>query len=366
MDLSGRTWLTVKAGRTGNRGFLSLDNKEVRENVTEGMATLDVATDVFVGGVSTLSFVSTDATEGDPVSFTGGLREITLNDREFELTERGALSGANIGDWDGTACGYKVCQNGGHCRATSSDSFTCVCPPLWTGSVCNQSVSCVNNVCKHGSLCVASSVTSYHCICPLGWTGRYCDKEMSTGTLKFVGNSFVKYWDSKYNTRNLKYTQVSFSFLTVSNDSLIMWMGKAEHEDDDHLAVGLEGGYLKITVNLGERLSFPLVFRNLTLCCKKWHNVSISLNSTVIQVLLNSQEILSENVDPFERYVALNYGGQFYFGGFELYRNISVVTLGMFSNGFAGNLRNVCLFGDTKQGLFLKKSEGFNIFDGNE
>ncbi|XP_005915556.1 protein eyes shut homolog isoform X1 [Haplochromis burtoni] len=366
VDLSGRTWLTVKAGRTGNRGFLSLDNKEVRENVTEGMATLDVATDVFVGGVSTLSFVSTDATEGDPVSFTGGLRELTLNDREFELTERGALSGANIGDWDGTACGYKVCQNGGHCRATSSDSFTCVCPPLWTGSVCNQSVSCVNNVCKHGSLCVASSVTSYHCICPLGWTGRYCDKEMSTGTLKFVGNSFVKYWDSKYNTRNLKYTQVSFSFLTVSNDSLIMWMGKAEHEDDDHLAVGLEGGYLKITVNLGERLSFPLVFRNLTLCCNKWHNVSISLNSTVIQVLLNSQEILSENVDPFERYVALNYGGQFYFGGFELYRNISVVTLEMFSNGFAGNLRNVCLFGDTKQGLFLKKSEGFNIFDGNE
>ncbi|XP_030603557.1 protein eyes shut homolog [Archocentrus centrarchus] len=366
VDLSSRTWHTVKAGRTGNQGFLSLDNKVVRENMTDGMTTLDVATDIFVGGVSTLSFVSTDATEGAPVSFTGGLRELKLNDREFELTERGALSGANIGDWDGTACGYKVCQNGGHCRATSSDSFTCICPPLWTGSVCNQSVSCVNNLCQHGSLCAASSVTSYHCICPLGWGGRYCDTEISTGTLKFVGNSFVKYWDSKYNTRNLKYTQVSFSFLTVSSDSLIMWMGKAEHEDDDYLAVGLEGEHLKIAVNLGERLSLPLIFRNLTLCCNKWHDVSISLNGTVIQVLLNSQEILFENVDPFERYIALNYGGQFYFGGFELYRNISIVTLGLFSNGFAGNLRNVFLFGDTKQGLFLKKSEGFNIYDGNK
>ncbi|TDH01230.1 hypothetical protein EPR50_G00177460 [Perca flavescens] len=107
VDLRGRTWHTVKAGRVGHQGFLSLDNEEVRENVTEGMTTLDVATDIFVGGVSTLSFVSTDANEGGPVGFTGGLRELLLNGEEFELTETGAISGANVGDWDGTACGYK-------------------------------------------------------------------------------------------------------------------------------------------------------------------------------------------------------------------------------------------------------------------
>ncbi|KAE8280531.1 hypothetical protein D5F01_LYC21093 [Larimichthys crocea] len=104
VDLSGRTWHTVKAGRFGHQGFLSLDNQEVRENGTEGMATLDVAMDIFVGGVSTLSFVSTDATEGEPMGFTGGLRELIVNGEEFELTETGAISGANVGDWDGTAC----------------------------------------------------------------------------------------------------------------------------------------------------------------------------------------------------------------------------------------------------------------------
>ncbi|XP_023267421.1 protein eyes shut homolog [Seriola lalandi dorsalis] len=365
VDSRGRTWHTVKAGRIGQQGFLSLDNEEVIENVTEGMTTLDVATDIFVGGVSTLSFVSTDATEGEPMGFTGGLRELIVNGQELGLTEVGAVGGANVGDWDGTACGYKVCQNGGHCRA-ASHSFTCICPPPWTGSVCNQSVSCANNMCIHGSLCAPFNMTSYRCMCPLGLGGRYCDTEISIDTLKFVGNSFVRYWDPRYNVRNLKYTQVSFSFRTSSNASLIMWMGKAEHEDDDYLAIGLESGHLKIAVNLGERLSLPLTFRNLTLCCNKWHNVSLSLKSTVIQVFLNSTRILFEDVDPFERYVALNYGGQLYFGGFELHRNISVVTSGLFSKGFEGNLKNVHLFEDTKPVLFLKNSEGFNVHEGNE
>nr|XP_020458752.1 protein eyes shut homolog isoform X2 [Monopterus albus] len=366
VDLRRSTWHIVKAGRIGHQGFLSLDNKEVKENVTEGMTTLDVATDIFVGGVSTLSSVSTDATEGEPVGFTGGLREFILNGQEFELTETGAVGGANVGDWDGTACGYKVCQNGGRCRAMGSDSFTCICPPLWTGSVCNQSVSCAKNTCKHGSLCAPSSVASYRCICPLGWVGQYCDTEVSTDILKFVGNSYVKYWDMKYKARNLKHIQVSFSFRTSSTDSLIMWMGKAEHEDDDYLAVGLEGGCIKIAVNLGERLSLPVTVRNLILPCSEWNNVSIHLNSTIIQVFLNTKQILFEDVDPFERYVALDYGAQLYFGGFELYRNISIVTSGMFSKGFEGNLRNVYLFEDTKPLLLLKNSEGFNVYEGNE
>lgn len=366
VDLRGRSWHTVKAGRAGRQGFLSLDNQEIRERPAHGMTTLDVATDVFVGGVSTLSFVSVDATEEEPLGFTGGLRELLVNGEEFELTETGAVSGANVGDWDGTACGYKVCHNGGRCRATGSGSFTCVCLPSWTGPVCNQAASCVDNICKAGSSCAPSGVASYRCICPLGWGGRHCDAEIPTHTLKFVGSSYVKYQDRRYNTRNFKCARVSFSFLTGSNDSVIMWMGKAEHEDDDYLTVGLENGHLKIAVDLGEKLSVPIEFRNLALCCNTWHNVSVALNSTVIQVFLNHRRVLHEDLDPLERYVALNYGGQLYLGGFELDRNVSMVTHGLFSKGFEGSLRNVYLFKDTKPLLFLNNSEGFNVYEGNE
>ncbi|KAM9847514.1 protein eyes shut homolog [Aulostomus maculatus] len=364
VDTHGRTWHTVKAGRVGHRGFLSLDGKQVTENVTGGMTTLDVTTDIFVGGVSTLSSVSPDAKEGEPMGFTGGIRELLLNGHELELTEKGAVSGVNVGDWDGTACGYRKCHNGGHCRATGSDSIICVCQPSWTGPVCNLSVNCVNNMCKHGSICVPSNVTSYRCQCPLGWGGRHCETHVSSHTLMFVGNSYVKYWDPKYNTRNLKHTQVSFSFHTSAADGVIMWMGKAEHEDDDFLAVGLEGGHLKVAVNLGERLSSPVSFANRSLCCHRWHDVSVAVNSTVLQVSLNNTRVVLEDVDPFGRYVALNYGGRLYFGGFELNRNISKVTAGLFSAGFEGNLRNVLLFEDSKPLMLLENSEGFNIYEG--
>uniref|UniRef100_A0A8C5HG05 Protein eyes shut homolog n=1 Tax=Gouania willdenowi TaxID=441366 RepID=A0A8C5HG05_GOUWI len=364
VDMDSRTWHTVKADRNGSQGFLKLDMEEVRENVTGGMTTLDVATEIFVGGVSTLSSVSSDATEGEPMSFTGGIREVILNSQELELTEMGALSGANVEDWDGTACGYKVCQNGGRCRPLGSDSFTCTCPALWTGPVCNQSVGCVDNMCSHDSMCVPSGIDSYSCICPLGWGGTHCNTHGYPNTLKFVGNSYVKYSDPKYSIRNLKYTQVSFNFLTTSNNSLMMWIGKAQDENDDYLAVGLNQGHLTVAVNLGERLAHPLAFRDLHLCCNKWHNISIALNSTVIQVFLDNKTILLEDLDPFERYVALNYGGLIFFGGFELDRNVSIVTSGLFSKGFEGKIRNV-YFGDAKPIQLLENSEGFNMYDGS-
>lgn len=364
VDSRGRTWHTVKAGRIGNEGFLSLDDIEVRENITKGMTTLDVTTDIFVGGVSSLTSVPPEATEAHPVSFTGGLRELIVNEQELELTDVGAVGGANIGDWDGTACGYKVCQNGGQCKATGVDSFICICPTLWTGPVCNQSVSCANHTCSPGSICAPSTAISYRCMCPLGRRGTHCDAKASTDILKLVGNSYVKYKDLRFTSRSLKHTQVSFSVRADSSDGLIMWMGKAEHEDDDYLAVGLQRGHLKIAVNLGERLSLPLTLKSVSLCCNKWYNLSLALNNTIIRVFLDGERMLLEDVDPFERYLALNYGGLLYFGGFELYKNISAVTFGMFSKGFEGSVRNVYLFGETRPVDFLKNSEGFNIYEG--
>ncbi|XP_049592179.1 protein eyes shut homolog [Syngnathus scovelli] len=364
VNLHSKSWHTVKAGRIGLQGFLILDGKEVRHNVTQRMSTLDVATNIFVGGVSSLSSVSTDAVEGEPTGFTGSIREVVLNGLELELTEKGALGGANVGDWDGSACGYKVCHNGGQCRVTGSESFTCDCPASWTGPTCNRSLSCVNNICKHGSICSPVGLTSYTCICPLGWGGKYCTREVATDTLKFVGHSYVKYIDVKYNRRDLRSTQVSFIFLTNTSDGLIMWMGKGGHDDDDFLAVGLERGGLKVVLNLGERISLPVTLKSQTLCCNKWHHVSILVHNCVIQVHLNNKRVILEDVDPIGKYIALNYWGQLYFGGFEMNTNVSVVTSGLFSGGFEGNLRNVYLFNEPL--LFSKSNEGFNVGNGNE
>ncbi|RXN10513.1 eyes shut-like protein [Labeo rohita] len=107
VDVTGMRWHTVKAGREGSRGFLILDDEAVTRNSSEGTTTLDVSTNIFIGGVSLLNAVPPGVTEKEPVGFTGGIREVIVNGQDLELTETGAIDGVNVGDWDGTACGYK-------------------------------------------------------------------------------------------------------------------------------------------------------------------------------------------------------------------------------------------------------------------
>nr|XP_009305790.1 protein eyes shut homolog isoform X2 [Danio rerio] len=366
LDVTGVRWHTVKAGREGNSGFLIVDGESVTRNSSEGSTTLDVGANIFIGGISSLNTVSIDAVEKELVGFTGGIREVVVNGQELELTETGALDGANVGDWDGTACGYKVCKNGGHCHPSGDFSFTCICPSLWTGSRCQQSIQCLNNLCQHNSVCIHNSTSaSYSCMCSLGWTGTHCDREVTLKTIRFIGNSYLKYKDPKYNSRNLMHTEVSLNFSTSAGDGLIFWMGKAESEDDDHLAVGLQDGYLKISVNLGERTALPLVYQN-SFCCNYWNYLSITHNRTLIQVYVNEERVIFEDIDPFEQYVAVNYGGVIYLGGFELNRDVASVTSGVFTKGFEGSIKDVFLYQDTKQLQFLQTCEGFNVYQGEE
>lgn len=366
VDVTGMRWHTLKAGRDGNRGFLILDNETVTRNSSEGTTTLDITTNIFIGGVSSLNAVSPSATEKDPVGFTGCIREVIVNGHDLDLTETGALDGANVGDWDGTACGYKVCLNGGYCRPVGVSSFVCICPALWTGPRCEHSVYCINNSCQHGSLCVHNlRSASYSCLCFWGWNGTYCEQEVLLKTVKFVGDSYLKYKDPKYNLRKLTHTEVSLNFSASTGDGLIFWMGKAESEDNDHLAVGLHDGYLKISVNLGEKTGLPLVYRGDMFCCNRWYYLSIIHNRTVIQVYVNEERVIFEDIDPFEQYVALNYEGVVYLGGFDLNRDVSSVTSGLFNEGFVGSVKNVLMYQDRQQ-QFLQNSEGFNVYPGEE
>ncbi|KAJ8406863.1 hypothetical protein AAFF_G00291390 [Aldrovandia affinis] len=367
VDMSGGTWHTVRAGREGSQGYLSLDGAEVRGNSTGDMIALDVATDIFVGGVSVLSAVSSCAVEDGPAGFSGCIREVVLNGRQLELSEAGASGGANVGDCDGTTCGHKVCQHSAPCSPLGHNGFTCTCPPLWTGPTCNQSVLCANSSCQHGSLCVPDmAAASYTCMCPLGWQGQHCDREVYLTTAHFVGNSYLKYRDPEHHTRDLTRTKVSFDFSTDSGEGLMLWMGGAEAEAHDHLAVGLHGGHLRITINLGEGISLPLTHRAASMCCHRWHHLSIDHNRTVIKVSVDGEQVLFEDVDPFERYVAVNHGGIFYFGGFELHRDVASATNGLFNQGFVGKIKDVVLYQDTTQLQFLQSFEGFNVHTGDE
>uniref|UniRef100_A0A8D0C7R1 Laminin G domain-containing protein n=1 Tax=Salvator merianae TaxID=96440 RepID=A0A8D0C7R1_SALMN len=129
----------------------------------------------------------------------------------------------------------------------------------------------------------------------LGWSGLRCEKQISFFSAKFTGNSYIKYTDPNYKKRDLNFTRISFNFTTNQMDCLLVWLGKAENEDDDFLAVGLTNGSLKIVVNLGERIATPLIIHRKSLCCKKWHFVTVAQNRTLIKVFIDEDLFVSED-----------------------------------------------------------------------
>lgn len=281
----------IKAGRVGAKGYLDLDGINVTEKANAKMSHLDTNTDFYIGGVSSLSLVNPMATANGPVGFQGCVREVIINNQELQLTELGAKGGSNVGDCDGTACGYTVCRNRGECIVNGT-TFFARCLPHWTGNTCDQSVYCLNNHCLHQSLCIPDRSFSYSCLCPLGWVGRYCESKTSFSTAKFMGNSYIKYIDPHYRKRNLQLTTVSLNFSTTEREGLIVWTGKAQNEESDFLAIGLHNQTLKIAVNLGESISVPMTYSNGTCCCNKWHHIIISQNQTLIKAYLDGKIIL--------------------------------------------------------------------------
>ncbi|NXA52773.1 EYS protein, partial [Nothocercus julius] len=361
----GNTWHTLRAGRVGNEGYLDLDGNNVTQEAAAGMSALDTHTDFFVGGVSSLNLVNPMATENEPMGFSGCIREILINDRELKLTASDPKAGANVGDCDGTACGYTVCKNNGTCRVEGS-GFSCSCPQQWVGNTCEQSVYCSQNQCGSQALCIPQPhLFSYICVCALGWSGKYCDNKITFLTATFVGNSYIKYTDPHYSKRDLQHSRISLNFTSNQTDGLVFWMGKAEDEDNDFLALGIANGTLKIVVNLGERISVPLIYSKYPICCGRWHAVTIVQNHTCIKVYLDEDLILFEDIDPQRKYTALNYGGICYFGGFEIGKEVNTVTTGLFQQEFIGRIKDVVLFQDSKK-IQLMKAEGYNIYNGDD
>uniref|UniRef100_A0A8C6Y741 Uncharacterized protein n=1 Tax=Naja naja TaxID=35670 RepID=A0A8C6Y741_NAJNA len=147
------------------------------------MTSLDTQTDFYVGGPPSLNLVNPRAIKNVPTGFTGCIREVFVNGKELKLTEKGAKSGSNIGDCDGTPCGYRVCKNNGKCKVIESD-YSCLCPKQWMGKTCDV---CIPN--------------------------------------PFTGNSYIKYTDTNYEERDLRFTRISFNFTTSQMDGLL-WLFK--------------------------------------------------------------------------------------------------------------------------------------------
>ncbi|XP_028392609.1 fibropellin-3-like [Dendronephthya gigantea] len=98
-------------------------------------------------------------------------------------------------------CNARPCRNGGACMKSviedesvyqdwqSGNSYVCVCKEGFTGKNCEIDVDdCVGNGCQNGAKCIDGQ-NSYQCQCLAGYTGKLC--EHGTRVL-FLRNYFDK------------------------------------------------------------------------------------------------------------------------------------------------------------------------------
>ncbi|XP_055620762.1 neurogenic locus protein delta isoform X2 [Toxorhynchites rutilus septentrionalis] len=93
--------------------------------------------------------------------------------------------------WGGLFCNqdlnfctnHKPCHNEGICFNTGQGSYTCECPPGYTGTDCETRISdCAATPCYNGGICHDEKGVhgGYRCECQKGWIGTHCEKETIT------------------------------------------------------------------------------------------------------------------------------------------------------------------------------------------
>uniref|UniRef100_A0A671QBF0 Neurogenic locus notch homolog protein 1 n=1 Tax=Sinocyclocheilus anshuiensis TaxID=1608454 RepID=A0A671QBF0_9TELE len=76
------------------------------------------------------------------------------------------------------ACMGSPCRNGGTCSLLTLETFTCRCPPGWSGKTCQQADPCASNPCANGGQCSAFE-SHYICTCPPNFHGQTCRQDVN-------------------------------------------------------------------------------------------------------------------------------------------------------------------------------------------
>lgn len=103
---------------------------------------------------------------------------IESNSKNLNLQPSPGFSGTNCQE-NVNDCPGHLCQNGASC-VDGVNSYTCQCPPSFTGPYCNQDVDeCAlrPSVCKNGATCT-NTHGGFSCICVNGWTGSDCSENI--------------------------------------------------------------------------------------------------------------------------------------------------------------------------------------------
>uniref|UniRef100_A0A671S780 Slit homolog 1 protein-like n=1 Tax=Sinocyclocheilus anshuiensis TaxID=1608454 RepID=A0A671S780_9TELE len=233
-----------------------------------------------------------------PVGFSGQFCEVDVDDCVENRCENGSICVDGVGNYSCLMCvtgqkceeyeedlcypGQNPCQRGSTCIPTVTGP-KCICPPGFVGDDCSVDYNeCEGHYCQNGALCV-DHVAGYTCICPQGYSGRLCEGPLwapagceqllcengapcveSHGTAacqclpgfggprceKLLSVNFIDR-DSYLLLNDIKkrpQTNITLQVSTAEDSGILLYNGV-----DDHIAVELHGGRVKVTCDAGNQ-----------------------------------------------------------------------------------------------------------------
>jgi hypothetical protein len=236
-NISLNEWHRIAVSRTEKFGTLILDGHPPVSGTSPGITyLLNVASDLFLGGIDHMSKLSKDT--GLTSGFSGCISDFSINLVKYDLSIDGSLSGdgkwgQGVSECRDHPCTMINCQNGGTC-VDSNDlgDYSCICPESFVDEFCQTEVvnPCehLNGGCHVDSLCVFDfEIQSRICQCPLKpdpRTGEFCNEINDFMVPKFKGDSFVEFPLPSFDLRR---TLISFSVSAQQTDGLILYVPQA-------------------------------------------------------------------------------------------------------------------------------------------
>jgi dystroglycan 1 len=303
------TWHTVRIRKERGSGYLLVGDKEYTGRAAGRFVGLDLAQDMYLGGVPDYQAVMRTANQRS--GFIGCISRLLINGIPIDL---GTEALRIVGVIDCPSCNSRPCQNGGTCQpASTKTGYQCVCASGYSGLDCELlGTRCDTDTCGAYGRCYDMPGTmGYKCSCSLGKSGSRCEQGSSISLPGFSRTSFASYptiGDS------LTSVQIELTFFTQSlDDALLLYDASDVLGTSDFIALVIREGYAEFRYDLG---SGPAVITSFDpLPMEQWVTAVAELSQRDGSLVIN--EGIAAKGQSAGNTVGLNLRTPLYVGGVD-------------------------------------------------
>uniref|UniRef100_A0A3P8VI31 Neurexin 2 n=1 Tax=Cynoglossus semilaevis TaxID=244447 RepID=A0A3P8VI31_CYNSE len=250
-QLSDGEWYHVDLHRNGRNGFISVNSQSFPFSANEGSEILDLDGDMYLGGLpearQALVLPPEVWTASLGLGYVGCVRDFFMDGQSRNLWRLAEIqTAAGVSSFctreTHTRCVKDTCANGGQCREG------------WNRHVCD---------------CAST-----------GYLGLSCDKEATA--VSYDGSMYLKVLLPR--TMHTEAEDVSLRFMSQRAFGLLV--ATTSQQSADTLRLELEGGRVKLTVNLGKGPEVLLVGEKLN--DNEWHAVKVVRRGKNLQLSVDN------------------------------------------------------------------------------